>query len=122
MPPIERRFPAQFDPIAWEQDLARTTATGHKAAIAARDRYESGGVPFAELRACQEQHRDGTQLRACLKTYLPPPAGRFGIVFRVKDFDEGARLVYLAFGVRHHPPESHAPSVYQLAHQRLNDD
>jgi len=27
---------------------------------------------------------------------------------------------YLAFGVRHHPKESHAETVYQIAHRRLN--
>ncbi len=98
MPPTERSFPAQFDPTAWEQDVARASADARKAATAARERYEAAGVPLAELRPCEAQGRDGTELPACFKTYLPSPAGRFGIVFRVKSFDDGARLVYLAFG------------------------
>ncbi|MGI8439952.1 MAG: hypothetical protein ACR2NV_07120 [Thermoleophilaceae bacterium] len=28
------------------------------------------------------------------------------------------KLVFLAFGVRHQPPGSHAPTVYELAHRR----
>jgi len=28
-------------------------------------------------------------------------------------------LRVIAFGERHQPPEAHAPSVYQIAHQRL---
>ncbi len=98
MPPTERSFPAQFDPTAWEQDLARDSAGARKAATAARERYEAARVPLAELRPCEAQGRDGTELPACFKTYLPSPAERFGIVFRVKAFDDGARLVYLAFG------------------------
>ncbi len=39
-----------------------------------------------------------------------PPAHRPGYV----------PAVFKAFGVRHHPRDSHAPTVYQLAHQRLN--
>lgn len=32
----------------------------------------------------------------------------------------GLGLRYLAFGVRHHPKNSHAETVYQIAHRRLN--
>jgi len=28
-------------------------------------------------------------------------------------------LRYIAFGVRHHPPESNADSVYEIANKRL---
>jgi hypothetical protein len=28
----------------------------------------------------------------------------------------------VAFGVRHHPRESHAATVYQIAHHRLHED
>ena len=30
-------------------------------------------------------------------------------------------LEFIAFGVRHHPKGSHAPTVYQLAYIRLED-
>jgi hypothetical protein len=120
VPPTERRVPAQFDPAAWEQDLTRATVAGRDAATTARARYEQAGIPVRELRPCEAEGSDGTQLPACLKVYLPPPAGRFGMVFRIKNFDGGSRLIYLAFGVRHHPAGSHAPTVYQIAHRRLN--
>ncbi len=42
------------------------------------------------------------------------------MVFRLVGHPSGARLRFLAFGVRHHPRDSYAPSVYQLAHKRLN--
>jgi hypothetical protein len=71
------------------------------------------------LLACDEEGADGTQLAHCLKVYLPPPDGKFGMVFRVERRDGKLRLVYAAFGVRHHPRDSNAPTVYQIAHDRL---
>jgi hypothetical protein len=43
------------------------------------------------------------------------------MVFQLEIVDGRAQLQYIAFGVRHHPPESNAESVYQLAHKRLQD-
>lgn len=43
------------------------------------------------------------------------------MVFRFAVVDDSPLLEYLAFGVRHHPPESNAPTVYEIAHRRLND-
>jgi hypothetical protein len=34
---------------------------------------------------------------------------------------EIARRDYLAFGVRHHPAGSNAPTLYEIAHRRLHD-
>lgn len=115
----EPRFPARFDEPAWKQDLERSTQAGRAAATEARRRYRLSGIPRSELRPCAAEGRDGTQLPMCLKVYLPPPAGRFGMVFALKLIDNRITLVYLAFGVRHHPPESNALSVYQIAHRRL---
>lgn len=115
----ELRFAARFDADAFREDMARTTPAGRDAAEAARRRYEADGIPFAELRPCDPEHRDGTELPQCLKVYLPPPAGHFGMVFKFVIADDGPRLDYLAFGVRHHPPTSNALSVYGIAHQRL---
>ena len=39
----------------------------------------------------------------CAKVYLPPPAGRFGMIFRVIKVEDRPCLAYVAFGVRHHP-------------------
>jgi hypothetical protein len=78
------------------------------------------GISLHDLRACERHARDGTDLPNCVKVYLPPPVGPFGAVFRLKMLPEGLRLVYLAFGTRHHPHGSRAPTVYELAHQRLH--
>jgi hypothetical protein len=98
--------------------MKRASAAGRAAAQAARDRYAREGVSLDELRPCQAEARDGTRLLDCVKTYLPAPSGRFGMVFSV---DEGPTLVYLAFGVRHHPRDSHALTVYQIADRRLHE-
>lgn len=47
-------------------------------------------------------------------------AGAFGMVFEVVKAGDKPLLVYLAFGVRHHPPDSHADSLYRIAHRRLH--
>jgi hypothetical protein len=112
-------FAARFDPEAFREEMARTMPTGRVAAEAAKRRYETSGVPRSELRPCDPDHRDGTKLPQCLKVYLPPPAGRFGMVFKFVIADDGPRLDYLAFGVRHHSPGSIAPTVYEIADRRL---
>ncbi len=119
MSPSEARFPARFAPDPWNEDLARSTPVGRQAAEAARRDYEANGIPRSHLRPCEAEGRDGTNLPQCFKAYLPQPDGRFGMVFTIdKDADEPT-LVFLAVAVRHHPKDSHAPTVYQIAHQRL---
>lgn len=118
----ELRFPARFDDEWWEADIARSSPAGQRAAEGARKEYEDrGGVPRQELRPCEAEAQDGTELERCFKVYLPPPAGRFGMVFRPEVTDRQIVLRYLAFGVRHHPPDSHAETVYQIAHKRLQN-
>lgn len=112
------RFPAHFGVSAWAIDMERTTARGRTVAQAARRDYEGNGVPITALRPTQDEGPDGTQLPGCLKTYVPLPAGAFGMVFEVVKAGDKPLLVYLAFGVRHHPPDSH--SVYRIAHRRLH--
>jgi len=117
----ERRARAQFDVDAWDEDLGRATPTGRKAAEAARREYEQRGIPIAQLRRVAEHGSDGTELPDCAKVYLPPPDGRFGMVFMLRlDADRRPVLAFLAFGARHHPRGSQRPTVYQLAHQRLH--
>lgn len=43
------------------------------------------------------------------------------MVFRFVIANDAPRLDYLAFGVRHHPAGSNAPTVYEIAHRRLHD-
>lgn len=117
----ERHARAQFDADAWEEDLAGSTAAGRQAAEAARKDYERSGIPIAQLRRMAEHGHDRTVLPNCMKVYVPAPDGRFGMVFMLKFQPDGRPvLMFLAFGVRHHPRGSRRPTVYQLAHQRLH--
>jgi hypothetical protein len=112
---------AHFDADAWEEDLARSTPNGKAVAEAARRDYERIGIPIEQLRRVAEHGHDHTILPDCAKVYLPPPNGRFGMIFMLK-FEPNGRpvLMFLAFGVRHHPRGSQRPTVYQLAHQRMH--
>lgn len=113
------RTTALFDDAAVAEDLQRASDAGQDVARAARSEYEQDGVPVGVLLACDEEGADGTRLAHCVKVYLPPPDGKFGMVFRIERRDGKLRLVYAAFGVRHHPRGSNAPTVYQIAHDRL---
>ena len=86
----------------------------------ARSQFEREGVEIKALRRCDPEGRDGTRLPACFKVYLPAPDGKFGMVFRFVRNADGLALRYLAFGVRHHPRGSKAPTVYEIADRRLN--
>ena len=117
-----RRMPARFSARAWQLDMAASTPPGVEVARAARSRCARHGVPVAEMHSCEAEHRDGTSLPNCFKVYLPPAGGRFGMVFEFVVRDGRPELIYLAFGVRHHPPGSRAPTVYAIAHRRLQED
>jgi hypothetical protein len=117
----EPRFPARFDAEAFREDASRATSAARVAAETARQDYEASGIPRSALRPCDAEGRDGTELPQCLKVYLPSPAGPFGMVFKFVMAEDSPRLDFLAFGVRHHPRESNAWTVYEVAHQRLND-
>jgi hypothetical protein len=115
-------FPVAFDELAMVEDLARLGQGGAEA-LAALGRVidRLGGLPHERLLACEAEGRDGTRLGACVKTYVPWPAGRFGAVMvAVSHPERPVALRVIAFGVRHQPPEAHALSVYQIADRRLN--
>jgi hypothetical protein len=114
------RAPALFDDAAFVEDLNRASDTGREVALAAKNEYEHDGVPIDQLLACDEEGPDGTELANCMKIYLPRPAGKFGMVFRIELHEGKSLLAYAAFGVRHHPRNSNALTVYQLAHTRLS--
>ncbi len=117
---IGRRIPARFDPDPWGQDLAHTTPAGRQAAEAAHRDYEPEGIPHSHLKHCEAEGRDGTSLPRCFKVYIPQPNGKFGMVFKVVLIDGRMQMDFVAFGMRHQPKESHAPTVYEIAHERLN--
>lgn len=108
--------PVLFDDAAFAEDSRRASAGGAEIAKNARARYERDGVPIGDLFSCQAEGPEGTRLENCVKVYLD----RFGMVFRIERRDGRAVLVYAAFGVRHHPLESNARTVYEIAHDRLN--
>lgn len=113
------RAPALFDDALFAEDMKRASDTGREVALAARAEYERYGVPLDDLLACEEEGPEGTALAHCMKIYLPRPVGKFGMVFRIALREGRAQLVYAAFGVRHHPRDSNAPTVYEIAHNRL---
>jgi hypothetical protein len=113
------RAPALFDDAAFAEDLRRATEAGKEVARAARKEFEGGGVPVGSLLACDEEGPDGTALRHCVKMRLPPPDGKFGMVFRIEVQEDKSVLVFAAFGVRLHPANSNALTVYEIAHRRL---
>lgn len=122
MPTSEPHFPARFDADIFDEDTAHSTRAGRTAAEAARRDYERDGVPRLRLKPCEAEGRDGTNLLDCAKVYVPHPDGRWGIVFKVIVNDGRPRLDFVAFGVRHHPRESNALDVYDIAHLRLAAD
>ncbi len=113
-------FRVELDDTAFAEDQAHSTPAGRDAALRKRVAVERDGQPADDLITCDDEARDGTRLPGCFKTYVPWPTGRWGMVFELR-FDENRRpyLAFLAFGVRHHPKDSHALSVYQIADQRL---
>jgi hypothetical protein len=115
-----RRWRVRFDASAFAVDLAHASEAGRKVAGAARQRLEREGIAGEELRACLAESREGTRLAGCVKTYLPPPAGAWGMVFALAIDDDGPYLQHVAFG-RRHPPRPWQPSVYQVADRRLRE-
>ena len=101
--------------------MRRATSVGQRVATAARAEYESAGVAYGELRGCASEEPGGTSLPGCMKVYVPVPAGPHGMVLRIaRDSDGRLGLAYLAFGLRHPGPKVRQPSVYEIAHRRLN--
>jgi hypothetical protein len=113
------RFRVRFDELAFAEDVVHPTPAGRTAALQARERLEQDGIAVDDLIPCLAEARDATRLPGCVKTYLPPPDGLWGMVF-TGDREGGTPvLVFLAFG-RRHPTRAWQPSVYQVAHRRLH--
>ncbi len=110
-----------FDELAWQRDLAGASPAARRVAQTIRARLERDGQPINQLRACQAEGPQ-TSLPGCVKTYVPAPAGAWGLVFLIArdPRSDALFLDHLAFGVRHPPANSRRPSVYQIAHDRLH--
>jgi hypothetical protein len=115
------RFEVRFDDLCFKADLGRATRRGREVATETRERLEREGADPSELLQCQAEHREGTELPNCVKVYLPPPDGRWGMVFELVRERSSGKLVlaYLAFAERH-PDPRHEPDVYRRAHERLH--
>jgi hypothetical protein len=78
-----RRYRVLFDPDAIAEDLAHATKAARQIGEQAVDRLKRDGISRAQLFACKAEERDGTRLPGCVKTYLPWPDGRCGMVFEL---------------------------------------
>jgi hypothetical protein len=107
------------DEEALAEDLARASKAAKAAIEAAIRSVETDGVPVDSLRPCGAEARDGTRLEGCVKHYIPQPAGQWGAVFSIDREASKPALVLLAVGERH-PARPWRPSVYEIAHRRLN--
>jgi hypothetical protein len=97
-----------------------------RASVAARTAIEPAirglakdGVGIGSLRPCDSEARDGTRLGGCVKLYIPQPDGRWGAVFAIDREASKPALLLIAVGERH-PARPWQPSVYEVAHRRLN--
>lgn len=122
MPTPEPRFPARFAAEGFAHDIASSAVAGADAARSARREYERDGIPRSHLMPCESEGRDGTELQQCFKTYIPQAGGQWGMVFKAQVIDGRPRMDFLAFGVRHHPKDSQALTVYEIAHRRLHSN
>jgi hypothetical protein len=110
--------PVLFDEPAIAEDLSHLPG-GARVALDAlcRELERDGGLPMARLKRCDAEGRDGTDLGGCVKTYVPWPTGRYGLVLvPVAHSTRPLALRAFAFGVRH--PAGSRPSVYRIAHDR----
>jgi hypothetical protein len=115
-----RTPPVAFDAAAWEEDMRRASTAGRAVADAARREFEERGVAITELKPCDAEGSDGTQLPNCVKVYLPSPDGPHGMVFEIVRIEGRLQPLYSAFGLRHPGRDVRQPSVYRVAHRRLN--
>lgn len=114
--------PVEFNEQAIAEDLTHHPSVARRALdLFRREVDRDGGLPFSRLKRCDEAGRDGTRLAGCVKTYVPWPTGRFGLVLLpVAHSTKPLALRAFAYGVRH--PPANKPSVYEIADQRYNAD
>ena len=113
------RFAVHVDEEALAEDLAHASDAARAAISPVVKQLESAGIPAQWLKRCEAEGRDGTRLPGCVKFYIPQPAGPWGAVLTADKTADAPRLVLLAVGERH-PVAASRPSVYAIAHSRLN--
>jgi hypothetical protein len=113
------RFEVRVDDGLLADDLTRCTRAARAAIEPVVAEVRRDGVPYEWLRRCEEEGHDGTRLGGCVKFYIPRPAGQWGAVLAGDEQATKPALVLLAIGERH-PARRWKPSVYEIAHRRLN--
>jgi hypothetical protein len=113
------RFPVRVQDRLLAEDLGHCTVAARAAIEPVIAEVRQGGVPFEWLRRCEAEGHDGTRLGGCVKFYIPRPAGRWGAVLAGDEEAAKPTLVLIALGERH-PEQQWKPSVYEIAHRRLN--
>lgn len=112
-------FGLRVDEETLAEDLARASKAATAVVESAMRDLEADGVPVGSLRPCEAEARDGTRLDGCVKHYIPQPDGQWGAVFSIDREASKPALVLVAVGERH-PARPWKPSVYEIAHRRLN--
>lgn len=115
------RFEVRVVDAVVAEDLAHCTRAARAAIESVLATVREEGVPYEWLLRCQEEVRDGTHLGGCVKFYIPRPVGPWGAVLTGDEEVAKPALVLLAVGERH-PDRRWKPSVYEIAHRRLNRD
>jgi hypothetical protein len=73
--------PVEFNEDAIAEDLTHHPPVARRALdLFRREVDRDGGLSFSRLKRRDEEGRDGTRLAGCVKTYVPWPTGRFGLV------------------------------------------
>jgi hypothetical protein len=118
--PAGSLIPIRFDEQAIADDLSHHPPVAcHALELLRRELDRDGGLPVSRLKRCEAEGHDGTRLANCLKTYVPWPTGRFGLVMvPAAHPTRPLALRAFAFGVRH--PAALKPSVYKIADERQN--
>lgn len=111
-------FPVHVDEQELAEDLSHASQAGRTAIESMIGQLRADGVPKGWLEKCDAEARDGTRLAGCVKLYIPQPAGQWGAVFFGGIADDKPTLFLLAVGKRH-PETPWRPSVYEIAHRRL---
>jgi hypothetical protein len=113
------RFEVRVVDEVLREDLIRCTPAARAAIEPLMATLRDEGAPREWLLRCEEEGRDGTRLKGCVKIYIPRPAGQWGAVFASDEEATKPALVLVAVGERH-PARPWKPSVYEIAHRRLN--
>lgn len=114
--------PVEFNEPAIAEDLTHHPTVARRALdLLRRELDRDGGLPISRLKRCDAEGRDGTRLDGCLKTYVPWPMGRYGLILLpIAHPTKPLALRAFAYGTRH--PEGLKPSVYEIADKRHNED